>query len=596
MTHLKFLFTYMKKVLWRQLVVLLIVFAYVALSLFTPLIFSYLIDNVIHGEPISSNLFVFITNCLGGIQNLHDNLWIGGLLLVGANLVLGLTIYLRGRLNSEISEITSEEIRNNLYDHLQKLPYSYHVRSQSGDLIQRCTSDVDTIRRFLAGQLAEMFYAILIAGFASYILFGIDVKLAWFSIISLPLIFGVSFFFFKVIRKSFQEVDEAEGQLTSVAQENLSGLRVVRAFNRESYEINKYDEKNHKFSDSLYACIKHMGLHWGTSDFLCMAQIGFTVLMGIYEAIAGNITIGQFSVFISYESMIIYPMRQLGRIISDMGRMNIAIDRINEIFNEPIEDLTTGLTPAIKGDIVFENVSFKYDDGTLPVLNDVSFHIKPGETVAIMGPTGSGKSSLVHLLPRLYDYTSGSIKIDSVELKEIQKKYLRHNIGIVLQEPYLYSKTIYDNIRIANPTAPRKKVDQAAEVAAIRDVISEFNQGYDTLVGEKGVTLSGGQKQRMAIARTIINDCPILIFDDSLSAVDTETDAAIRGAIKGLSGSLTTIIIAHRISSAQSADRIIILEDGKITENGSPAQLVKRNGLYKRIYRIQMDLDKGSDN
>jgi len=595
MKTIGFLKKYMGALIWKQLAVFIIVLVYVAMNLFTPLMFSFLIDNVIHGQPVTSGLFVWLAAALGGVARLHDNLWIGGLVLVGANIILGLAIFLRGKLNSQISEQTCENIRNDLYDHMQLLPYSYHVRSQSGDLLQRCTSDVDTIRRFLAGQMAEMFYSIVIAVFASWILFGIDVRLAWYSIISLPLVFGVSFYFFKRIQETFRKVDEAEGELTSVAQENLSGLRVVRAFNRERYEIEKYEEKNRKFTQANFGLIRHLGTQWGSSDFLCMAQIGLTVVLGIYEAVAGRITIGDLSVFISYESMILYPMRSLGRIISDMGRMNISIERINEILQEPVEDMETGVTPPIHGDIDFKNVTFQYDDGTAPVLKDISFHINKGETVAIMGPTGSGKSSLVHLLTRLYEYGSGSIKIDGVELKTIQKRYLRRNIGIVLQEPYLFSKTIYDNIRIANPAVPRKKVEQAAQVAAIRDVIMEFDQGYDTLVGEKGVTLSGGQKQRIAIARTIINDCPILIFDDSLSAVDTETDAAIRGAIKSLSKSLTTIIIAHRVSSAQSADRIIVLEDGHISENGTHEQLVKRPGLYKRIYEIQTALDNGGE-
>ncbi len=595
MKHLRFLLRHIKPVLGRQLAVFLVVILYVSMCLFTPLLFSFLIDNIIDKEPITSGLFIYIANVLGGVDYLHDNLWLGGIVLVAANLIGGGAVYLRGRLNSEVSEITCESIRNELYNHMQLLPYSYHVKAQSGDLLQRCTSDVDTIRRFLAGQMAEMFYAVVIAIFAGSILFGINTRLAWFSIISLPLIFAVSFLFYKIINKSFKRVDEAEAVLTSDAQENMSGLRVVRAFNREQYEIDKYDKNNQKFTAENFTCIRHLGSQWGLGDFLCMAQIGLTVFIGIYECVAGNLTIGNFSVFISYESMIIYPMRSLARIISDMGRMNIAIDRIQEVLDEPVEDMNSGLTPPIEGNIDLQHVSFQYDDGTTPVLKDISFSIKKGQTVAIMGPTGSGKSSLVHLLTRLYDYTGGSIKIDGVELNQIQKHYLRHNIGIVLQEPYLFSKTIYENIRIANPTANRAKVEQAAKVAAIRDVIMEFDRGYDTLIGEKGVTLSGGQKQRIAIARTIINDCPIVIFDDSLSAVDTETDAAIRQAIKSLSGSLTTIIIAHRVSSAQNADRIIVLEDGVVTENGTHKQLLRHNGLYKRIYNIQTAIDNGGE-
>ena len=327
-----------------------------------------------------------------------------------------------------------------------------------------------------------------------------------------------------------------------------------------------------------------------------MAQVLLTTLIGIFFVINNQITIGQFSVFISYQSMIVYPVRSLARLLSNMGKMKVSIERLLEILNEKTEDIESGKVLDIKGDIKFSHVGFQYDDGTFPVLKDISFSVKPNETLAILGPTGSGKSTLVHLLTGLLDYTEGSITIDSVELKEIQKKCLRKNVGIVLQEPFLFSKTIYDNIKISRKDADKSKVYAAAKIASVHDVISEFSGGYDTLVGEKGVTLSGGQKQRIAIARTIINDCPILIFDDSLSAVDTQTDNEIRKAIKSLRKKCTTIIIAHRISSAQDADHIIVLENGRITQNGNHQQLVNQPGLYKRIYEIQTAMKEGDIN
>ena len=469
-------------------------------------------------------------------------------------------------------------------------------RSKAGDLIQRCTSDVEVVRQFFSGQLAEVVYAVSITVFANVVLFSINGSLAIYSLVTLPVLFIVSLLFFKSIQKFFTRFDETEAELTTVMQENLSNLRVVRAFNREKYEMDKFSIKNKELSKIDFELINHLGFQWGVGGSLSMAQVLLTTLIGIFFVINNQITIGQFSVFISYQSMIVYPVRSLARLLSNMGKMKVSIERLLEILNEKTEDIESGKVLDIKGDIKFSHVGFQYDDGTFPVLKDISFSVKPNETLAILGPTGSGKSTLVHLLTGLLDYTEGSITIDSVELKEIQKKCLRKNVGIVLQEPFLFSKTIYDNIKISRKDADKSKVYAAAKIASVHDVISEFSGGYDTLVGEKGVTLSGGQKQRIAIARTIINDCPILIFDDSLSAVDTQTDNEIRKAIKSLRKKCTTIIIAHRISSAQDADHIIVLENGRITQNGNHQQLVNQPGLYKRIYEIQTAMKEGDIN
>lgn len=595
MTTGNFLQKYLGKVAIKQVLVFFIVIIYTLGNLFSPLLFSFIIDNIIHNKEITSNLFVYIAQKLGGVAYLRNNLWLPGLLLFAVNVVVGLCIFFRGKLNSEIAQNMTENMRNDLYNHIQLWPYSVLSKAKTGDLIQRCTSDVETIRSFFSGQLAEIVYAVSITLIANIVLFSIDVKLALYSLIMLPIIFIISKYFFKKIQKYFVMYDDTESELTTITQENLSNLRVVRAFNREKYEFEKFDKKNKELSKIDFDWINQLGIQWGIGGSLSMAQVLLTIILGIFEVINGNITIGQFSVFISYEGMIIYPVRTLARLLSNMGKMNVAIGRLLEIFNEKTEDLDSGEVFDIKGNIEFEHVGFQYDDGNLPVLNDISFKIVPGETLAIMGPTGSGKSTLVHLLTRLNDYTDGSIKIDGVELKNIQKKCLRKSIGIVLQEPFLFSKTIFDNIKISQKSANKEKVYNAAKVASVHDVINNFSAGYDTLVGEKGVTLSGGQKQRIAIARTIINDCPILIFDDSLSAVDTQTDAAIRQAIKGLSKKCTTIIIAHRISSTQDADHIIVLENGKISQNGNHEQLINEDGLYKRIYDIQTAM-KESDN
>ena len=587
MKKLSFVWQAMDKGIKARLILsVFIVAIYGMLNLLNPLLFSFIIDNVIDLQPVSGWLLSF-ANLFGGVQHLRNNLWIGSLIVLFGSIAYGLFIFVKGKWNGMISETTAANIRNKVYRHLQLLPYSYHVKAQTGDLIQRCTSDVDMIRRFLAGQFTEMCYALFTSVIALVILFQLNTKLAWIACISLPFIFGMTFFFFGRMQSDFKLADTAEGKLSATIQENLSGMRVVKAFNKERYEIEKMDKDNQKYRDLSFKVNHNLALYWGLSDFICIGQILLVVIFGIFAARAGELSVGNYFVFISYESMIVFPMRQLGRILSNMGKMFVSIGRLEEIMDEPVEDVLSGETPKLNGDIVFDHVCFKYDDGITNVLDDVSFKVKAGTTVAIMGPTGSGKSSLVHLLTRLYDCTKGDITISGIDIKKIQKQWLRKNVGIVLQEPFLFSRTIMENIKIARPDATSEQIRTAARIADVHEVIEEFDRGYDTLVGEKGVTLSGGQKQRIAIARTVINDSPILIFDDSLSAVDTETDAAIRKALRALSGKMTMFIITQRIASASEADKIIVLENKKITEEGTHEQLINKPGLYQRVYAIQ---------
>ncbi|MHC1735934.1 MAG: ABC transporter ATP-binding protein [Erysipelotrichaceae bacterium] len=595
MKQAKFVWRFLYGNRLKTLGIILVVLLYVSMTLISPLLFSFLIDNVINLNPITNPFMIAISEALGGVLAIRENLGIGAVLLVSIQLLIGMFIYLRGRWNGQVSEFFAEKVRNAMYEHLQRLPYSYHVKAKTGDLIQRCTSDVDTCRRFLAGQISELVYAVAIATIAMSILFSIYAPLAWIAVISLPIIFLFAYIFFRKMQSAFQKSDEAEGAMSADLQENLAGTRVVKAFNREEYELKKFDKKNGEFRDLTFRLIQLLGFYWGFSDFVCLLQILAVVIFGIFFARSGEITVGNFFVFISYEAMILWPIRNVGRILSDMGKMSVSISRLNEILDTPIEDMINGTTPDVKGDIVFDHVYFKYDDGDKDVLKDVSFSVKQGQTLAILGPTGSGKSSLMHLLTRLYDYNAGSITLNNHELKEIQRHHLRKNVGIVLQEPFLFSKTIFENIRMANPKAKEPEVLRAAQIASVHDVIKEFELGYKTLVGEKGVTLSGGQKQRIAIARTIINNCPILIFDDSLSAVDTQTDASIRSALREVSRGVTTFLITHRIASAQNADKIVVLQDGEVTQIGTHETLSKEEGLYQRIVEIQNAMIEGGD-
>ncbi|MBN2850524.1 MAG: ABC transporter ATP-binding protein, partial [Erysipelotrichaceae bacterium] len=371
MKQAKFVWRFLYGNRLKTLGIILVVLLYVSMTLISPLLFSFLIDNVINLNPITNPFMIAISEALGGVLAIRGNLGIGAALLVLIQLLIGMFIYLRGRWNGQVSEFFAEKVRNAMYEHLQRLPYSYHVKAKTGDLIQRCTSDVDTCRRFLAGQISELVYAIAIATIAMTILFNIYAPLAWIAVVSLPIIFLFAYIFFRKMQSAFQKSDEAEGAMSADLQENLAGTRVVKAFNREEYELKKFDKKNGEFRDLTFRLIQLLGFYWGFSDFVCLLQILAVVIFGIFFARSGEITVGNFFVFISYEGMILWPIRNVGRILSDMGKMSVSISRLNEILDTPIEDMVSGTTPDVKGDIVFDHVYFKYDDGDKDVLKDV---------------------------------------------------------------------------------------------------------------------------------------------------------------------------------------------------------------------------------
>lgn len=560
-----------------------------------PLVLRFTIDSVIGSEPAQIPAFLEgVFERLGGRAGLLNRIWISAAVIVVMTGGNGLFSFLSGRWKAVAAESTALSIRERLYDHLQHLSYRYHVQAETGDLIQRCTSDVETVRRFLAIQFVEIGRALFLVGVAVPIMLSLHVGLTLVSLPIIPIIFAFSFLFYRKVQTAFKASDEAEGRLSTTLQENLTGVRVVRAFARQAYETDKFEERNSEYRDITARLIRLLAGYWSFSDFLSMLQIGLILIAGTMLALQGRITIGTVVVFLTMEGMLLWPVRQMGRILADMGKASVAISRIDEILDTPREPLPADAKkPTIVGEIEFRNVSFSYD-GTRRILDDVTFRVPAGTTVAILGPTGSGKSSLVHLLSRLYDYDTGSILIDGTELKEIDKKWIRRHVGIVLQEPFLYAKTIKDNIGIGRDDAARvaeAEIFEAARTASVHDVIEEFDHGYETLVGERGVTLSGGQKQRVAIARALITQSPILVFDDSLSAVDNETDAAIRRALAARTASATTFIISHRLTTLSSADLILVLEEGRIVESGTHTELLRRDGLYKRVWAIQNNLE-----
>lgn len=557
-----------------------------------PLFYKYATDYIIKPNPETTvNLPQFIVDFIESGNGMLKKLFLLGIALVLVQALRAITMFISGWLSAKYSDGIAYKIRTELYNHIQNLSYAYHNQAETGDLIQRSTSDVETIRRFVGNQLPEIFRIVFLFAFVLMQMLAINKTLTFFSIIVVPFIFVFAIFYFKRIRKVFTEADEAEARMQTALQENLTGIRVVKAFAKEKFEIEKFDRLNRDFSNHNRKIINNMALYWSVSDFICFMQIIATTVVGAIFAIKGTITVGDLFAFSSLVTMVLWPIRQLGRIIGDLGKSSVSIKRIEEILNEPDEFQEANLLkPEIKGHIQFTDVDFIFPDANVPTLKKINLEIKQGETLAILGKTGSGKSTLAHLLVRLYDYTGGSIKIDGVELKEIDKRWIRQHVGIILQEPFLFSKTIYENIGILADEINSEQVYNAAKIASIHDDIQSFEQGYQTLIGERGVTLSGGQRQRVAIARMLIKNIPILIFDDSLSAVDTETDLQIRTALKNRPDKLTNIIITHRVSTAMEADHIVVLEDGQIIEEGTHEKLVNSSRVYKNLWNIQNSL------
>lgn len=533
-------------------------------------------------------LTVFFIDCFGGIEFLSTNIWFFAVLIVLFALIAGGLTAIRFVMRTTSLNTMRKNLSMVLFDHIERLPYSKIKSLKNGDLIQTCTRDEQTFVRFAVFDTSLIAYTFYIVLITFTFLCITNWQIALISIALMPPMFIYSFFLIKSVRKRYRKADDSEGELTAKIEENLSSVRIVKAFNNENYEINSFD----KYIDDY----RKKYLHWGklrsfffsSSDIFVFGQIAITTIVGFILCFNGTIGVGTLFISFSFVNMMVWPIRDVATVLSNLAKANASLDRIELILNEKIEDVDTGDTPAIIGNVTFKNVSFTYDDGdNIATLNNVSFDVKSGQTVAIMGKTGSGKSTLAYLLTRLYNATSGEILIDGKSINTIQKKHLRNNVSIVLQDPFLFSKTIKENITIANKQAQYDDMVTATSICQIHNSILNFPKGYDTAVGEKGTTLSGGQKQRIAIARSLLIDAPILIFDDSLSAVDTETDFNIRKAMKSRPAKSTTFLITHRIATAKDADLIIVLDKGKISEIGKHEDLIKQDGLYKHIYDIQ---------
>ncbi len=512
---------------------------------------------------------------------------------VALAVVEGFFTFESGRLAAHAAESVALRLRNYMFDHLQRLTFTYHGSTSTGELIQRATSDVEAIRRFLAEQAIGVgrILALFVINFAALLL--LHVPLALFSVIVVPVTVTMSFFFFRRVSEAYEAFQEQDAVLSKTLQENLTGVRVVKAFARQPYEIEKFDRENWKHFLLGRRLLRMHSFYWPISDILGSVQMVAGMVAGALMVINGEITLGTYVAYTGMVVRIIWPMRELGRLIVDMSTGLVSYKRVTDILKQEREPIDDGLTPEtnLRGEVVFDRVWFSYDDGQ-PVLQDISFACQPGQAVALLGSTGSGKTSLVNLLPRFYEYTQGSVRLDGVELNTYSRRYLRQQIGIIEQEPFLFSRTIRENITYGvGREVSDSEVEAAARAAAVHDVIMSFPEGYNTLVGERGVTLSGGQKQRVALARTLLKNPRILILDDSTSSVDTETEAEIRAALRRLMQNRTTFIIAHRIQSLMTADLILVMDQGRIVQRGTHDELIAQPGIYQQVYDVQARIE-----
>ena len=561
-------------------------------NMLTPQIVRVTVDSVLGSEPFDLPPFLAdLLNRLGGAEVLREKLWMIGIVIVGIA-VFGFAFFYGSRVfNTKAAETLVKTMRDKVFRHLLALPDDWYGKNRTGDIIQRCTSDINMVKDFLSEQLVSVFRIVVMLALSLFFMFSLHVGLTLIALAGVPVLLTTSLIFHKKVSPEFEICDENEGKLSAIVQENLTGVRVVRAFGREVYEKEKFDNQNRYYMGLWDRVNKMFCRYWSVADLIANLQIMLLVVFGAVFAIRGELSAGAYIAFLSYNGYLTWPIRQLGRVISEMSKAGVSLRRIEGILNaapERDEDGAEHVTTDYRGDIAFDRVSFSFD-GKTPVLEDVSFTVPAGSTVGILGGTGSGKSTLVRLLDRLYPLPegSGTISVGEIDIRRLRAAELRSNIGFVLQEPYLFSRTIGENLRLAKQTASDAELRAAAHIACLDSAVEGFPSGYDTFVGERGVTLSGGQKQRAAIARTLVQDTPILIFDDSLSAVDTETDATIRARLAGREGRATTLLISHRTATLMHTDRIVVLDRGRVAEIGTHEELLAKNGIYRRIYDIQ---------
>ncbi len=568
--------------------------AAIVIEYLVPMIGLAVIDSVIAtAAPTRELRSSWILRQLGGAAGVTPYLWWYAAAMVVLSSVGGGLKFISGRQIVLASETAVANLRRRLYDHVQRLPCGFHDGHETGDLVQRCTSDVETIRRFLAQEIMQIVRSLVLVGTVVPLMLTISVAMTGVAMsMTLPIVVFSAVFFTKV-KKTFKKADEAEGKISARLQENLSGIRVVRAFARQEHEISRFDEVNrerHKWQYRLYFV---MAFFWSFSDFLGISQVALVLGLGAYWTWTGKLTIGMLYLFMAWAWKYIFPLRGLGRVLTELGKAQVAMGRVLDILDQPVEQPLPGMEEsriAVQGRIVFDHVTFAYGE-TAPVLRDASFSIEPGETVALLGPSGCGKTTVLSLLMRLYDCTGGTVLVDGHDVKQLDRVNLRQQVAVALQEPFLFSRTISDNIRVGNARAAEREIRKAAAWACIHDSIEQFEESYATMVGERGVTLSGGQRQRISLARALLRQAPILLLDDTLSAVDSETEQEIIEAIEGRHHQSTTLVVAHRLSTLAMADRILVFDQGRVVQQGTHEELRNRPGLYRRLWHMQCELE-----
>ena len=557
-------------------------------SFLGPKLIGVAVDSIIGTAPFDLPGFVVdAINAAGGRQYFIDNIWLVILIFLGIKITEAFCEFSRLRASNYLGENLGYNMRQSLFERLQSATFAYHKGIYTGDIIQRWSTDIDTVRMFVL-EMTDIIRVISKILIAYWFMTGISLPLALISFTTVPLVSAFSIFFNGKIQKRFLAADEAEGRLQSRVQENLSAPRVVRAFGKQKQERDLFEKGNNIFTDMWTQMGNLLAWYWAIGDLLPVLQVILVLSSGTYFAVKGIITPGEIISFMVYNNMLAWPIRSLGRIVGNMAKATVSLGRISEVYNAPQEDSNSGIDMEIKGDIEFRNVSFSF--GQQKIFENLSFTVPAGQTVAVLGASGSGKSTILSLLARFYDVDGGEITIDGVNIKDINLHTLRQSVGIVMQEPFLFGKTIKENISITDRVPDMDKIVKSTEIAQVHRSITNFEKGYDTLVGEKGVTLSGGQKQRVAIARTLYSGAKILCFDDSLSAVDSLTDANIRKELHKRVEGITTIIISQRVNTLMEADKILVLDGGKIVQQGTHSQLAAQEGIYREIVKIQSDI------
>lgn len=571
------------------LMALLAMVASFVLMFTVPMIIRSMLDRLTGEAPDTylTWLQILIPTGLSDNQVLYLQLGLSGLLIILCTALAGYFVYLRGKQIAAAAEGMARRLRDTLMNHLNHLPIAFHHQADTGDLIQRCTSDIETFRVFVSGQIIEIGRAVLMLLIVTPILLSLDVTMTGVALITMPLLLVSAVLFFNRVKSMFLEVDEAEASLTTVLQENLTGIRVVRAFARQDFEAEKFGRANVRFRDQNQRLMRFLGFYYGASDIVCLFQVGLILFVGAHWVLADTMTIGTLFAFITYEGMIIWPIRHMGRVLTDSGKAVVALKRMAEILSEPEEsNLEQALTAPLTGEIRLDRVSFHHPDNP-PVLSNLSLTIAAGETVALVGAPGAGKSTLIELLLRLYDPQQGTLWVDQFDLSQLSRKSVRAQIGVVLQESFLFAGSIADNLRIGQSQASLADMTEAVKTANLLGTINALPNGFESLVGERGVTLSGGQRQRLAIARALLKDPAILILDDALSAVDTHTESLILENLRRVRFNRTTLIVAHRLSTVMQADRIVVLDGGEVTQTGNHATLSQVPGIYRQLCELQ---------